>query len=322
MTSDGVLLHCRERRRTSGVFAAAEKKENNNNNNKNDDDETITTTTALVFLHGSYHASWCYEEFFFEYFCGKKKALGVDAFAMDFRGQGESGLPTTLEDEKVAGTMERHAMDVREYVARIRERKTYEKVYVVGHSFGGLIAQKAFAEDVDEDGGGDGNIDGMILLASVPPTGNGEMVKRFLKTDLWKSLKITYAFIAKQFGTDSKSCRECFFSKEVGEEDVKKYMRLINDSSKARLLDLRKLNEELPIADKSGGKKKGKEKVLVIGGRDDYVVDATGVRETAEFWQTEAILIDGLAHDVMLDTKWQTVAERMMQFISHSSSSQ
>ena len=31
---------------------------------------------------------------------------------MDFRGQGESGLPATLEDEKVAGTMERHAMDV------------------------------------------------------------------------------------------------------------------------------------------------------------------------------------------------------------------
>ena len=185
---------------------------------------------------------------------------------MDFRGQGESGLPTTLEDEKVAGTMERHAMDVREYVARIRERKTYEKVYVVGHSFGGLIAQKAFAEDIYIyiDAGYDGNIDGMILY--IYPTGNGEMVKRFLKTDLWKSLKITYAFIAKQFGTDSKSCRECFFSKEVGEEDVKKYMRLINDSSKARLLDLRKLNEELPIADKSGGKKKGKEKVLVIGG--------------------------------------------------------
>ena len=308
MTSDGVLLHARERT----VIA---EKENNNNNNE---------TTALVFLHGSYHASWCYEEFFFEYF-GK---AGVDAFAMDFRGQGESGLPIkeengrrVKEDEKVAGTVERHAMDVREYVARIRERKTYKKVYVVGHSFGGLIAQKVFAEDVAEDGGGDGNIDGMILLASVPPTGNGEMVKRFLKTDLWKSLKITYAFIAKQFGTDSKSCRECFFSEEVGEEDVKKYMRLINDSSKARLLDLRKLNEELPIADKSGGKKKGKEKVLVIGGRDDYVVDATGVRETAEFWQTEAILIDGLAHDVMLDAKWQTVAERMMQFISHSSSS-
>ena len=87
--------------------------------------------------------------------------------------------------------------------------------------------------------------DGMILLASVPPTGNSEMVKRFLKKDLWKSMKITYAFISKQFGADPKSCRECFFSEEVEEKDIEKYMRLINDSSKARLLDLKKPNDDI-----------------------------------------------------------------------------
>ena len=91
-------------------------------------------------------------------------------------------------------------------------------------------------------------------------------------------------------------------------------MRLINDSSKARLLDLKQLNEELPIVVKNDAKK-GNERVLVIGGQNDYVVDNTGVRETAAFWRSKEILIDGLAHDVMLDSKWQTVAEKMMQFI-------
>ena len=271
-------------------------------------------------LHGSYHASWCYSENFFDYFTGgggRGYGTNVDAYAMDFRGQGGSDVPVKDgKTNKVAGTLERHARDVREYVEHVmREKKdAYDRVYLVGHSFGGLIAQKVYAEDGDDDGKDGKLFDGMILLASVPPTGNGEMVKRFLKEDLWKSMKITYAFIAKQFGTDAKSCRECFFSESVAESEIEKYMRLINDSSKARLLDLKQLNEELPIVVKNDAKK-GNERVLVIGGQNDYVVDNTGVRETAAFWRSKEILIDGLAHDVMLDSKWQTVAEKMMQFI-------
>ena len=276
--------------------------------------------TALIMLHGSYHASWCYSENFFDYFTGgggRGYGTNVDAYAMDFRGQGASDVPTKDgKAMKVAGTLERHARDVREYVEHVvREKKdAYDRVYLVGHSFGGLIAQKVYAEDGDDDGKVGNLFDGMILLASVPPTGNGEMVKRFLKEDLWKAMKITYAFIAKQFGTEAKSCRECFFSESVAESEIEKYMRLINDSSKARLLDLKHLNEELPIVVKNDAKK-GNERVLVIGGQNDYVVDNTGVRETAAFWRSKEILIDGSAHDVMLDSKWQTVAEIMMQFI-------
>ena len=276
--------------------------------------------TALIMLHGSYHASWCYSENFFDYFTGgggRGYGTNVDAYAMDFRGQGASDVPTKDgKAMKVAGTLERHARDVREYVEHVMGEKkdAYDRVYLVGHSFGGLIAQKVYAEDGDDDSKSGNLFDGMILLASVPPTGNGEMVKRFLKEDLWKSMKITYAFIAKQFGTDAKSCRECFFSESVAESEIEKYMRLINDSSKARLLDLKHLNEELPIVVKNDAKK-GNERVLVIGGQNDYVVDNTGVRETAAFWRSKEILIDGSAHDVMLDSKWQTVAEIMMQFI-------
>ena len=277
---------------------------------------------ALILLHGSYHAKWCYLEHFFDYFGyenaddGQKCGCVCDGFS---RAKAER---VKKDGGNVAGTLEkRHAEDVREYAKYIRGRKKYEKVFVVGHSFGGLIAQKVFAEDEDSDD--DERVkeaklfDGMILLASVPPTGNSEMVKRFLKKDLWKSMKITYAFISKQFGADPKSVAKCFFSEEVEEKDIEKYARLINDSSK-EIIDLKKLNEELPIVDKSKGRQKGKEKVLVIGGKDDYVVDE-GVRETAEFWHVEANLIEGLAHDVMLDAKWQTVAERMMQFVNSSS---
>ena len=138
---------------------------------------------------------------------------------------------------------------------RIREEDVRESVRG-GSLARGLIAQKVF-EDVAKTE--DGNIDGMILPRPYLRS-NGEMVKRFLKTDLWKSLKITYAFIANSSARIQNPVASVSSAKRM-EEDAKKYMRLINDSSKARLLDLRKLNEELPIADKSGGKK-GKEKVL------------------------------------------------------------
>ena len=49
---------------------------------------------ALILLHGSYHAKWCYLEHFFDYFGYENADDGqnVDVFAMDFRGQGESGM--------------------------------------------------------------------------------------------------------------------------------------------------------------------------------------------------------------------------------------
>ena len=256
---------------------------------------------AIVCLHGSYHASWCYEEHFFAYFMER----GVDSYAIDFRAHGSSEIPVAAKKTGVAGTFEEHARDVMEFVD-VYLGNRYEKVFLVGHSFGGLVAQEVFANDLDS------KLSGLILLASVPFNGNADMVKRFLKTDVIKSFKITYAFIVKLFGTDQKSCRECFFSKTMSEEEVVKYMRLIDTSSKARLLDLKKLNESLPIKKK---KKKNRKEVLVIGGKDDYVVDIIGIEETAKFYDTEPIIIEDLAHDVMLDTNWESVAKSVYDFV-------
>ena len=198
-----------------------------------------------------------------------------------FEGKARAGM------KKDGGNVAGRSRDTRRTFESTRntyaEGKKYEKVFVVGHSFGGLIAQKVFAGEEDSDD--DERVkeaklfDGMILLASghLPGIRDGQEIfeEGFVEVDE----NYLHAFISKQFGADPKSCRECFFSEEVEEKDIEKYMRLINDSSKARLLDLKKLNEELPIVDKSKGRQKGKEKVLVIGGKDDYVVDEEGVRE-------------------------------------------
>lgn len=123
----------------------------------------------LVFVHGSYHAAWCWSEHFFQFFADR----GHDVFAISMRGQGGSDVPSGG-----ANTLEEHAEDISHFCAT-RDRPPV----LVGHSFGGLVVQKVLCQPSPPE------LAGLALLASVPPSGNSDMVKRFLKKDLWVSTR-------------------------------------------------------------------------------------------------------------------------------------
>lgn len=55
---------------------------------------------------------------------------------------------------------------------------------------------------------------------------------------------------------------------------------------------------------------------LVLGAERDFVVDEEGVRETARFLGTEARLLPGLPHDVMLCTGWRVAADEVLDWIA------
>lgn len=247
----------------------------------------------MVFVHGSYHAAWCWSEHFFEFFAGK----GYDCFAVSMRGQGGSDAPV----DGGIPTLEDHAEDITHFCEALASTHDRPPV-LVGHSFGGLVAQFVTCQPSPPP------LSGLVLLASVPPSGNGEMVKRFLKRDLWASVKITYAFIAGAFKTNAKLCRECFFSDDLPESTLVRHMGRIATSSQVRLLDLKALNASLPIPPP----KPGSPPVCVVGGEDDFVVDVEGLRETA-VWagNTSPVVLTATAHDAMLDTRWQGTASAL-----------
>ena len=242
--------------------------------------------TPLVFVHGSYHAAWCWAEHFFGYFSSR----GHDCYALSLRGQGASDMPPDL-DAVVAGTVEKHASDVASFCTTLPTPPV-----LVGHSFGGLIAQ-CVAADTDATSS---SLAGLALVASVPPTGNGPMVGRFLRRAPLASLKITYAFIAGAFKTNAGLCRECFFSADLPEPTLREHMVSIAASCNVRLLDLKAMSKSLPIR-----KPSPELRVCVIGGEDDFVVDVEGLQETAAWGNTEAVVLQRTAHDVMLDTRWE-----------------
>eukprot|EP00438_Fugacium_kawagutii_P010633 Skav234431 [mRNA] locus=scaffold3409:35695:36234:+ [translate_table: standard] len=145
---------------------------------------------SLVFVHGSYHAAWCYDQFFLEFF--RKK--GFNAYALSLRGQGKG----TMETKAVAGTLEEHAADVASFVAHLERQG--ERVVLLGHSFGGLITLQA-AENLEK-------LAGLILLCSVPPSGNVGIILRSLFRSPLQAFRITWGFISRSFESDADLCRE------------------------------------------------------------------------------------------------------------------
>ena len=295
--SDGVSLEVRTRSATGGDASSS---------------GDSRKKPTIVFVHGSYHAAWCYEEYFAPWFAQR----GYATASVSLRAH---GLSEATPRSKVAGTLASHAKDLEEILCKHEicgcdgsspsgGDGSSPRPVVVGHSFGGLVVQKALANDA--------RMSAAILLASVPPTGNSEMVKRFLKRDLFASLKITYAFITKAFGTNPKLCRECFFSTDIAEEDVERFTREIKHSSRLRMLDLKALNSELPVPKPTGVN--AKVPVLVVGGDSDFVVDRQGLEETAAWYDSEAgrpVVLPNAAHDVMLDTRWLVAAQTIEKWI-------
>ena len=120
-----------------------------------------------------------------------------------------------------------------------------------------------------------------------------------------EALRVTYSFISRAFEKDLSLCRFTFFSAELDDATLARYQaKLAANAACPRLLDLRALGKSLPVPPQ----RKPGAPVLVAGAELDAVVDAQGVRDTASAWGTTAVVLPRIAHDVMLDARWEEAA--------------
>lgn len=250
---------------------------------------------SLVCIHGSYHAAWCYDRYFLDFFREK----GFNAYALSLRGQGNGKIN---EKKPVAGTLEEHAADVASFVAHLEGQG--QKVILLGHSFGGLITLQA-AADLK-------NLAGLILLCSVPPSGNVGIILRSLFRAPLQAFRITWGFISRSFESDADLCREIFFDKATPLADVEECMQLMKTGCPqgTRLLDLRQLQRSLPVPTCT-------KPVLVLGGREDAIVDLEALEETAKAHQVKPIILEGVPHDAMLSSRWRSAAETILSWLEN-----
>jgi len=252
---------------------------------------------TLLFIHGSYHAAWCWEKHFLPFFRSK----GYAAYALSLRSQGNGSV--VGEPASVAGTLECHAADVASCVEMLHERHS-QPVVVVGHSFGGLIVQRAVADLCQSRRE---VLAGMGLLSSVPPGGLGSGIWRGLLSDPGLAFQITWGFMTRAFERDLKLCRQLFFDADMDMALVEEFSGMMKSSSPpgTRLLDLRELQKSLPVPALQ------QVPVLVFGGDGDKIVDGVALEETAEAHRAKLIPLKGLPHDAMLSPKWTECAEAL-----------
>lgn len=258
----------------------------------------------LVFVHGSYHAAWCWAEHWLPFF----SACGFDCYALSLLGQGESDAPSG----SVAGTLQTHASDVADFI----QKKVLLPPVLLGHSFGGLIIQYYIANvknnQAIEMESFYPKLTGAALVCSVPPSGNSGLVWRYLFSKPIAAFKITHSLAAKAFQTSLPLCKETFFSSTMEDQLVLRYQELMRESSRMPLFDLRKLNASLPVPSIP----KGSVELLVLGANDDFIVDAEGLRETGRFYGVSPVNVERVAHDIMLDCSWEKGAKVILSWLT------
>ncbi|KAF3962037.1 hypothetical protein CMV_013402 [Castanea mollissima] len=258
----------------------------------------------LVFVHGSYHAAWCWAEHWLPFF----SACGFDCYALSLLGQGESDAPSG----SVAGTLQTHASDVADFI----QKKVLLPPVLLGHSFGGLIIQYYITNVKNNQAIEMGNfypkLTGAALVCSVPPSGNSGLVWRYLFSKPIAAFKVTRSLAAKAFQTSLPLCKETFFSSTMDDQLVLRYQELMRESSRMPLFDLRKLNASLPVTSIP----KGSVELLVLGANDDFIVDAEGLRETGRFYGVSPVNVERVAHDMMLDCSWEKGAKVILSWLT------
>ena len=154
----------------------------------------------ILFIHGSFHAGWCFAENYIDYFSQR----GHQCFAVSLRGTSTTGMPPGDPGELVR--IEDHVADMKNALLSLRENmfEVYgneDDPIIVAHSFGGIVAMKLLEEERIRE-----RIRGVCLLCSVPPSGNGPMTKRFLFKRFFDSLYIVWGFVFKAATTDVSVC--------------------------------------------------------------------------------------------------------------------
>jgi pimeloyl-ACP methyl ester carboxylesterase len=242
--------------------------------------------SPLLFVHGAWHGAWCWTEHFLDYFA----AHGYAAHALSLRGHGGSPGRDRLRWSSISD----YVADVAQVASQLSKPPVF-----IGHSLGGAVIQKYLETH---------SAPAAVLLASVPPAGALATTLRiarrhpieFIKTNILLSL---YPLV----GTP-KLTRESLFSPSMSDDKVLSYFALIQDEAYRAFLDIVAFNLPKP--------KRVHSPVLVMGAVNDTVFYPYEIEATARAYGTQAVIFPDMAHDMMLEKGWQSVADRIIAWLS------
>jgi pimeloyl-ACP methyl ester carboxylesterase len=234
--------------------------------------------TPLLFVHGSCHAAWCWEENFLDYFASR----GFDSHAVSLRGHGKSE-----GKEKLRWT------SVRDYVSDVAQiaDRFQNKPVVIGHSLGGLVVQK-YLEKYEAPAA--------VLLAPSPVSGMFADGMRIFFRDPFLFFRVFAKFdVLKIYGTPER-VHKSLFSETMSRTKTANYTEKFGQESFRAFLEMIFLLPDPKLI---------KSPLLVIGAANDRIVSENSIRKTAQSYRADVKIFPDMAHDLMLEEGWETVAE-------------
>ena len=125
-------------------------------------------TRSIIFVHGAYHAAWCWTEYFLDYFYNQ----GLDVYAFSFRNHGKSEKVEKVYSITVTDLVE----DLEQVIALVQK-----DIVIIAHSLGCRIVGKYLEKKFH-------SIKGIVYISPMPVRHNIFQLARMQKQQKHMSL--------------------------------------------------------------------------------------------------------------------------------------
>lgn len=246
---------------------------------------SVSRCTPVLFVHGMWHAAWCWEEHFLPYF----SQHGYASHALSLRGHGGSERYGNLR----WASLDDYASDLAEVAGQFEVPPV-----LVCHSMGSMVAQRYLESH---------QASAIVFMAPVPATGAMPATMRIFLRHPWLALKANLTLNLRQLFDSPRQARDLLFSQDMPEERVAFYFDRLQDESFRVYLEMQGLN--LPRL------KSIDVPLLVTGAENDRIISAGEVAETGRRFGVEAECFPDMAHDMMLESGWRLAADRIIAWL-------
>lgn len=239
--------------------------------------------TPIVFVHGAFVGAWCWDEHFLSWFADQ----GFEVYAPSLRGHGGSG--GRLDSSGI--------LDYVDDLASVTSRLPVAPV-IVGHSMGALVTQRYLEAH---------SAPASVLMASVPLAGLTESSMRLISADPALFGQMALMQIAPG-AVDPQVAQRAMFSNELDSELLARYAKATQPESQHALWDmtLGVLPRPWMVA---------RHPMLVLGAANDRLFSPSEVRRTAQAYEAPVHIEPDMAHAMMIEPGWQSVAERIRDWL-------
>ena len=238
---------------------------------------------SVLFVHGMWGGSWYFRNYLYA-----AAQAGWDAWALDLRGHGLSPAPGGLGGTGLAD----YVADVRRCLDHLGE------TVLVGHSMGGLIAQKV------AEGGG---VAAAVFLTSAPPRG----INAVSWSVLARMARYVPAMLAGRAFTVSRAHADFLFLNGLTPEQREwAFPRFGAESGRAA--------RELALGGLAVDPRAIRCPTLVVGADRDRITPVALQRRIAERYRAEYQAAAGHGHMLMLEEGWEPPFKDMLTWVERA----